>query len=112
MPKIEKNKKSSAYKVEKVFFNPRFLFFYFHMSWKNRIFAAVLKSEISYSKIYKANKIMEISALQKERAAYQPKLPKALQGAVKIVEGAPTKSVDNQEEIKKLFPNTYGMPLI
>ena len=112
MPKIEKNKKSSAYKVEKVFFNPRFLFFYFHMSWKNRIFAAVLKSEISYSKIYKANKIMEISALQKERAAYQPKLPKDLQGAVKIVEGAPTKSVDNQEEIKKLFPNTYGMPLI
>ena len=82
------------------------------MSWKNRISAAVLKSEISYSKIYKANKIMEISALQKERAAYQPKLPKALQGAVKIVEGAPTKSVDNQEEIKKLFPNTYGMPLI
>ena len=55
---------------------------------------------------------MEISALQKERSAYQPKLPKALQGAVKIVEGAPTKSVDNQEEIKKLFPNTYGMPLI
>ena len=55
---------------------------------------------------------MEISALQKARAAYQPKLPKALQGAVKIAEGAPTKSVDNQEEIKKLFPNTYGMPLI
>lgn len=55
---------------------------------------------------------MEISALQKARAAYQPKLPKALQGAVKVVEGAPTKSVDNQEEIKKLFPNTYGMPLI
>ena len=55
---------------------------------------------------------MEISALQKERAAYQPKLPKALQGAVKIKEGAPTQSVDNQEEIKKLFPNTYGMPLI
>ena len=55
---------------------------------------------------------MEISALQKARAAYQPKLPKALQGAVKAAEGAPTKSVDNQEEIKKLFPNTYGMPLI
>ena len=55
---------------------------------------------------------MEISALQKERAAYQPKLPKALQGAVKVKEGVSTKSVDNQEEIKKLFPNTYGMPLI
>ena len=55
---------------------------------------------------------MERSALQIARAAYQPKLPKALQGAVKIKEGAPTQSVDNQEEIKKLFPNTYGMPLV
>ena len=56
--------------------------------------------------------IMEKSALQIARAAYQPKLPKALQGAVKIKEGAPTQSVDNQEDIKKLFPNTYGMPII
>ena len=55
---------------------------------------------------------MEKSALQKERAAYQPKLPKALQGAITIKEGAATQSVDNQEEIKKLFPNTYGMPLV
>ena len=55
---------------------------------------------------------MEISALQKERAGYQPKLPKALQGAVKVKEGAPTQSVDNLEDIKKLFPNTYGMPLV
>ncbi len=55
---------------------------------------------------------MEKSALQKERAAYKPKLPKALQGAVKVQEGAPTQSVDNQEEIKQLFPNTYGMPLV
>lgn len=55
---------------------------------------------------------MEISALQKERANYQPKLPIALQGAVKVKEGALTQSVDNQEDIKKLFPNTYGMPLV
>ena len=55
---------------------------------------------------------MEKSALQQARAAYMPKLPKALQGAVKVKEGAPTQSVDNQEEIKKLFPNTYGMPLV
>ena len=55
---------------------------------------------------------MEKSALQIARAAYQPKLPKALQGAVKVKEGAPTQSVDNQDEIKKLFPNTYGMPLV
>ena len=55
---------------------------------------------------------MEKSALQLARAAYEPKLPKALQGPVKVKEGAPTQSVDNQEEIKALFPNTYGMPLI
>lgn len=55
---------------------------------------------------------MEISALQKERAAYLPKLPMALRGAVKVKEGKPTHSVDNQDEIKKLFPNTYGLPLI
>ena len=55
---------------------------------------------------------MEKSALQQARAAYQPKLPKALQGAVKVKEGQPTQSVGDQEEIKKLFPNTYGMPVV
>ena len=55
---------------------------------------------------------MEKSLLQIERAAYLPKLPKGLQGAVKVKEGEPTQSVGNQEEIKKLFPNTYGMPLV
>ena len=55
---------------------------------------------------------MEKSALQIARAAYQPKLPKALQGAVKAKEGQPTQSVGDQEEIKKLFPNTYGMPIV
>ena len=55
---------------------------------------------------------MEKSYLQIARAAYQPKLPKALQGPVKAQEGAPTQSVGNQKEIKELFPNTYGMPVI
>lgn len=53
---------------------------------------------------------MEKSALQKARATYQPKLPIVLTGAVKAVEGQPTHSVADQEEIKKLFPNTYGLP--
>lgn len=52
------------------------------------------------------------SALQIARAAYQPKLPKALRGGLKAVEGAATQSVADQEEVKKLFPNTYGMPSI
>lgn len=49
------------------------------------------------------------SVLQQARAAYQPKLPTALWGAVKAVEGAATESVADQEQIKKLFPNTYGL---
>ena len=55
---------------------------------------------------------MRKSALQVARASYQPKLPAGLKGAVNVKEGAPTQSVDNQEEIKALFPNTYGMPLV
>ena len=55
---------------------------------------------------------MEKSALQIARAAYQPKLPAGLRGCVSIKEGEPTQSVGDQEEIKKLFPNTYGMPLV
>ena len=55
---------------------------------------------------------MEKSALQKARMAYVPKLPEALKGFVKVKEGAPTQSVDDQEDIKKLFPNTYGMPIV
>ena len=55
---------------------------------------------------------MKMSLLQQARAQYQPKLPKGLQGAVKVKEGEPTQSVGDQDEIKKLFPNTYGMPLI
>lgn len=50
--------------------------------------------------------------MQQARKAYLPKLPEALKGYVKVKEGAPTNSVDNQEEIKKLFPNTYGMPIV
>ena len=55
---------------------------------------------------------MTKSALQIARAAYQPKLPKALKGFVQVKEGAATQSVADQEAIKELFPNTYGMPLI
>ena len=55
---------------------------------------------------------MKKSALQKARAAYQPKLPIALQGPVKVVEGRPTESVADQAAIRQLFPNTYGLPEI
>ncbi len=55
---------------------------------------------------------MKKSALQLARAAYQPKMPKALYGNIQVEEGAATQSVADQEEVKKLFPNTYGMPVL
>ena len=55
---------------------------------------------------------MKISALQQARAAYQPKLPQSLKEVVKICEGAATQSVADQEAIKAMFPNTYGLPII
>ncbi|HEY5510806.1 MAG TPA: diphosphate--fructose-6-phosphate 1-phosphotransferase [Prolixibacteraceae bacterium] len=55
---------------------------------------------------------MTKSALQIERAKYAPKMPNALHGNVKIVLGEDTESIGDQEDIKKLFPNTYGMPIV
>ncbi len=55
---------------------------------------------------------MDKSALQIARAAYQPKMPTALAGPVVAIEGEPTQSVSDQEDIQKLFPNTYGMPYL
>ncbi len=52
------------------------------------------------------------SVFQIERSKYAPKMPKALAGAVKVVEGGKTNSVADQEDIKKFFPGTYGMPII
>lgn len=52
------------------------------------------------------------SALQIARASYVPKMPSVLAGSVKAVEGESTTSVKDQDDIQKLFPNIYGMPII
>ncbi len=55
------------------------------------------------------------SPLQKARAAYQPKLPKVLaeQGPnVIAAEGAPTTSVADHEAIQRIFPKSYGLPIV
>ena len=57
----------------------------------------------------------KLSPLQIERLKYQPKLPSSLQNGVnslEMVEGAPTQSVRDQEQIKNLFFNTYGKPTV
>lgn len=54
---------------------------------------------------------MEISALQKARYEYSPKLPGMLRNGIAdicVLEGEETQSVADQEKIKALFPNTYG----
>ncbi len=55
---------------------------------------------------------MEKSPLQIARSSYQPKLPGVFKKDVLLVEGEATQSVADQEDIQKLFPNTYGMPLV
>jgi diphosphate-dependent phosphofructokinase len=53
------------------------------------------------------------SALDRIRATYSPKLPKALLSSnLKVEFGGATEPATDQEEIKKLFPNTYGQPVV
>lgn len=55
------------------------------------------------------------SKLQQHRCKYQPVLPTILQkgpAAVKAKLGKATKSVADQATVKKMFPNTYGLPEI
>ena len=56
-----------------------------------------------------------LSPLQVERLKYQPKLPSSLAhgiNSLNMVEGSPTESVRDQEQIKELFKNTYGKPTV
>ena len=55
---------------------------------------------------------MQKSPLQIARQSYQPKMPRALRGNLRLTEGNKTQSVADQDDIQKLFPNTYGMPVI
>lgn len=52
------------------------------------------------------------SPLQIARGKYAPKTPASIKGATKLVVGNATQSVADQADIKAMFPNTYGMPLI
>lgn len=57
---------------------------------------------------------MDVSPLQKARYEYAPKLPSILCGkvdGVSVTLGEPTRAAGDPEEIKTLFPHTYGKPL-
>ena len=56
-----------------------------------------------------------LSPLQIERLKYQPKLPACLAlgiNSLEMVEGEATQSVRDQEQIRNLFKNTYGKPVV
>jgi len=56
-----------------------------------------------------------ISALQKARYSYEPKLPTVLKGDISKVAcslGDPTESIADQDQVKALFKNTYGAPIV
>jgi len=58
---------------------------------------------------------MEISALQKARYAYKPKLPASLSGKITdiaVETGAPTEAVSDQAKLQEIFKLTYGKPLV
>ncbi len=52
------------------------------------------------------------SPLQIARSSYAPKIPASIKGGTKLVVGNATESVADQADIKEMFPNTYGMPII
>ncbi|MCA1596533.1 MAG: diphosphate--fructose-6-phosphate 1-phosphotransferase, partial [Chloroflexi bacterium] len=55
----------------------------------------------------------KISVLQQARAAYQPKLPSALRSAnVRLVTGEASAPPTDQDQIRSLFPGTYGQPVV
>lgn len=58
---------------------------------------------------------MHYSPLQKARYEYKPKLPKVLRNPIETIVpifGEKTESATDQEDLRKLFPNTYGMPKV
>jgi diphosphate-dependent phosphofructokinase len=58
--------------------------------------------------------VKSISPLQRVRAEYKVKLPTSLMNGanVKVILGQNTESCADQEKIKELFPNTYGLPTL
>ena len=57
----------------------------------------------------------EVSPLQKERLQYQPKLPQVLAAGIRninIEEGKNTSAISDAAEIEKLFPNSFGKPVV
>ena len=56
-----------------------------------------------------------VSALQKIRYNYTPKLPESLCGSIEEIGidfGSPTEAISDKDEMRAIFKNTYGKPLV
>ncbi|MDR3111984.1 MAG: diphosphate--fructose-6-phosphate 1-phosphotransferase [Elusimicrobiota bacterium] len=61
------------------------------------------------------NKATKFSELQAERLKFKPELPEILKkgaGFIQAIKGKATSSIADQEKVKDIFPNTYGLPSI
>lgn len=54
----------------------------------------------------------KFSHLQQERLQYAPPLPKVLSGAYKAHNGDVLKPATDADALQKLFPHTFGKPLV
>lgn len=57
----------------------------------------------------------DLSPLQIERLKYQPKLPNSLNDGInylEMVKGENTQAAGDEDQIKELFKNTYGKPIV
>ncbi len=62
----------------------------------------------------KESKMSSLSFLQEKRYGYEPKLPAVLQDNIENITvslGEPTQSVGDSEQLRRLFPKTYGAPM-
>ena len=55
---------------------------------------------------------LEKASLKTLRGEYKPKIPPPIAYSANLIEQKRTESVSDQKEIKNLFPNTYGMPIL
>jgi pyrophosphate--fructose-6-phosphate 1-phosphotransferase len=76
------------------------------------IFAIIILLFWYFHRVKEKN--MDISALQKARYAYKPKLPPSLSQAVDDIAvelGSPTEAAADRDELRAIFKKTYGKPL-
>ncbi len=75
---------------------------------------AALGHDLPAEAITKESKMSSLSPLQENRYGYEPKLPAVLQDSIESITislGEPTQSAGDSQQLRNLFPRTYGAPM-